>query len=170
MEFFRRTYLTASLKQLLSGAISRLSGSAGDPVVQLQTNFGGGKTHSMLAMYHLFGGSPAPALAGIGELLNDAEVDVLPDAKRVVLVGHKLSPGNPQTKPDGTVVRTLWGELAYQLGGAEAFARIAADDERATSPGGRLLGLLDDYGPCLGGWSEKGILPTQQVPDLRVCI
>src|SRR3990172_1314020 len=62
VEFFRRTYLTESLKQLLVGAVQRLAGTgglsagaqAGDPVIQLQTNFGGGKTHSMLALYHLF--------------------------------------------------------------------------------------------------------------------
>ena len=53
-EFFRRTYLTESLKRLLVGAVQRLAGQGGDPVVQLQTNFGGGKTHSMLALYHLF--------------------------------------------------------------------------------------------------------------------
>src|SRR3990167_2497405 len=46
-EFFRRTFLTESLKRLLVGGIQRLSGKGGDPVVQLQTNFGGGKTHSM---------------------------------------------------------------------------------------------------------------------------
>ena len=45
----------------------------------------------------------------------------------------KISPGNPATKPDGTVVRTLWGELAWQLGGKKAFNRIAKDDEKATS-------------------------------------
>src|SRR5690606_32125041 len=55
-EFFRRTFLTESLKRLLVGAVQRLSGKGGDPVVQLQTNFGGGKTHSMLALYHLFSG------------------------------------------------------------------------------------------------------------------
>src|SRR5215471_15101148 len=58
-EFFRRTYLTDSLKHLLVGAVRRLSGQLGDPVVQLQTNFGGGKTHSMLALYHLFSGTTA---------------------------------------------------------------------------------------------------------------
>lgn len=56
VEFFRRTYLTESLKEMLVGAVRRLSGQGGDPVVQLQTNFGGGKTHSMLALYHLFSG------------------------------------------------------------------------------------------------------------------
>ena len=47
------------------------------------------------------------------------------------------------------MVRTLWGELAWQLGGAEAFARVAADDEHATSPGDRVRELLAEYGPCL---------------------
>jgi predicted AAA+ superfamily ATPase len=56
VEFFRRTYLTESLKSMLVGAVRRLSGQGADPVVQLQTNFGGGKTHSMLALYHLFSG------------------------------------------------------------------------------------------------------------------
>ena len=69
--------------------------------------------------------------------------------KRVVLVGNKISPGNPVTKPDGTVVRTLWGELAWQLGGKKAFERIQADDEKATSPGDVLRELFNEYGPCL---------------------
>ena len=67
----------------------------------------------------------------------------------MVLVGNKISPGNPATKPDGTVVRTLWGELAWQLGGKKAFARIQADDEKATSPGDVLRELFNEYGPCL---------------------
>src|SRR5204863_1866529 len=73
----------------------------------------------------------------------------LPTVKRVVLVGNRISPGNPATKPDGTVVRTLWGELAWQLGGKRAFERVRADDERATSPGDAMRELLNEYGPCL---------------------
>ncbi|MFG1363446.1 Swt1 family HEPN domain-containing protein [Xanthobacter versatilis] len=148
-EFFRRTFLTESLKALLVGGVQRLSGQGGDPVVQLQTNFGGGKTHSMLALYHLFGGAAPGELAGIDAVLAAAGVKTLPKARRVVLVGNKISPGNPVTKPDGTIVRTLWGELAYQLGGAKAFARIAKDDEKATSPGDVLRELFVEYGPCL---------------------
>jgi predicted AAA+ superfamily ATPase len=149
VEFFRRTYLTESLKELLGGAISRLASGQGDPVVQLQTNFGGGKTHSMLALYHLFSGTPAKDLIGLEEVVKAAGVATLPKVKRVVLVGNKISPGNPATKPDGTVIRTLWGELAWQLGGKKAFERIRADDERATSPGDALRELFNDYGPCL---------------------
>lgn len=148
-EFFRRTFLTESLKRLLVGGVQRLSGQGGDPVVQLQTNFGGGKTHSMLALYHLFGGAAPGELSGIDAVLAEAGVKTLPKARRVVLVGNKISPGNPVTKADGTVVRTLWGELAYQLGGVKAFARIAKDDEKATSPGDVLRELFVEYGPCL---------------------
>ena len=149
VEFFRRTYLTASLKGMLTGAVQRLAGRGGDPVVQLQTNFGGGKTHSMLALYHLCSEVALSELVGVDALMRDADVHKLPKVKRVVLVGIRLSPGNPVTKDDGTVVRTLWGELAWQLGGRGAYARIAADDEHGTSPGDRLRELLDEYGPCL---------------------
>lgn len=149
IEFFRRTFLTDSLKQLLIDAMQRLSGQGGDPVVQLQTNFGGGKTHSMLALYHLFSGSKPGELLGIDGIMHEAGISTLPAIKRVVLVGNKISPGNPVTKKDGTVVRTLWGEMAWQLGGKKAFARIEADDERATSPGDVMRELFNEYGPCL---------------------
>ena len=148
-EFYRRTFLTDSLKTLLVGAMRRLAGKGGDPVVQLQTNFGGGKTHSMLALYHLFSGMPPKGLLGMDEVLAEAGVSDLPSVRRVVLVGNRISPGNPTTKADGTVVRTLWGELAYQLGGQEAYGRIRPDDENATNPGDALQGLFEDYGPCL---------------------
>jgi predicted AAA+ superfamily ATPase len=148
-EFFRRTYLTESLKRLLVGGVLRISSKGGDPVVQLQTNFGGGKTHSMLALYHLFSGANASDLAGVDAVLVAAGVKTVPRAKCVVLVGNKISPGNPVTKSDGTVVRTLWGELAYQLGGKKAFARVKADDEKATNPGDVLRELFKEYGPCL---------------------
>ncbi len=149
VQFFRRTYLTESLKGLLAKAVQRLTAGGGDPVVQLQTNFGGGKTHSMLALYHLFSGIAPTELAGIDAVLSAAGASGVPKAKRVVLVGNKISPGNPTVKADGTVVRTLWGELAYQLGGRSAFARVAADDEKATSPGDVLRELFNEYGPCL---------------------
>jgi len=149
VEFFRRTYLTESLKRMLVGAVRRIAGRGGDPVVQLQTNFGGGKTHSMLALYHLFSGIAPTELMGVDAVLAEAEARSLPTTRRVVLVGNKISPGNPSTKPDGTVIRTLWGELAWQLGGKKAFARIKADDEKATSPGDVLRELFNEYGPSL---------------------
>jgi predicted AAA+ superfamily ATPase len=149
VEFFRRTYLTESLKEMLVGAVRRINGLGGDPVVQLQTNFGGGKTHSMLALYHLFSGASPTELLGIDDVMKEAEATKLPTVKPVVLVGNKISPGNPVTKPDGTVVRTLWGELAYQMGGKKAFNKFKADDENATSPGDKLRELFEEYGPCM---------------------
>ena len=75
-EFFRRTFLTESLKGLLVGAVKRLSGEGGDPVVQLQTNFGGGKTHSMLALYHLFSGENPSQLPGVDSVLVESGLRV----------------------------------------------------------------------------------------------
>jgi hypothetical protein len=157
VEFFRRTYISDSFKRMLVDAVQRLAGQGGDPVVQLQTNFGGGKTHSMLALYHLFSGIAPTELPGIDAVMREAEKTLLPTARRAVLVGNKISPGNPTTKHDVTVVRTLWGELAWQLGYAaggeseakRAFDRLAADDEKATSPGDILRELVVEYGPCL---------------------
>ena len=94
--FFRRTYLTESLKGLLVGAIRRLAGRGGDPVVQLQTKLRRrAKTHSMLALYHLFSGTASGKLDGIDSVLEEAEATELAEARRVVLVGNKISPGNP---------------------------------------------------------------------------
>ena len=154
VEFFRRTYLTEGLTRLLSRAWTRLAGAGGDPVVELQTNFGGGKTHSMLALYHLFGGQAKPGdIPGLEHLippeLKDGNTD-LPCASRAVLVGTQLSPATPQTKPDGITIHTLWGEMAWQLGKAEGYALVAEDDRLGISPGSeKLAELFDRYGPVL---------------------
>jgi len=149
-EFFRRTFLTESLKGLLVNAVKRIGENSGDPVVDLQTNFGGGKTHSMLAIYHLFDPKvQSEKLLGVDEILKEASVKKITPAKRIVLVGNRISPGNPVTKADGTLVRTLWGEIAWQLGGKPAFNKIKEDDEKATNPGDRLRELFNEYGPCI---------------------
>ena len=147
--FYQRTYLTEGLSNLLESAARRISGSGGAPVVQLQTNFGGGKTHAMLALYHLLSGVPSSELSGIEDLLSGTDITIPNDVKRVVLVGNKISPGEATTKPDGTVVNTLWGELAWQLGGKEAYSRVKTVDENATNPGDTLRELMNDYGPSL---------------------
>lgn len=150
-EFYRRTYITVGLRDLLTGALTRLSGAGGDPVIELQTNFGGGKTHSMLALYHLFGGAaPASTLLGVDELLDETKVSTPPKAFRAVLVGTDLSPAQPHKKPDGTIVRTLWGELAWQLGGKAGFDLVKDSDTRGVSPGAHVFAtLFDTYSPAL---------------------
>ncbi|CRI63264.1 hypothetical protein THIOKS11270012 [Thiocapsa sp. KS1] len=79
----------------------------------MQTNFGVSKTHAILALYHLFSGILVAGLAGVDALMAATGIERLPTARRVVLVGNEISPGNPSVKPYGTVVRTLWGELAW---------------------------------------------------------
>ena len=147
-EFFRRTYLTDGLSRLLTGAARRLSGEGGDPVVELQTNFGGGKSHSMLALYHLCDHRAAD-LPGVDTLFQEEGVSAPKDVRKAVLHGVRLSPGQPSKKEDGTVVRTLWGELAHQLGGAEGYALVAEADRTGTSPGDALRTLFDRFGPAL---------------------
>lgn len=150
-EFFKRTYLTEGLSHLLKMSIERLSGLGGDPVVQLQTSFGGGKTHSMLALFHLFGGQIAPGqIPGLEPILGKLGLSQVPRCNRAVLVGTDLSAAQPRIKPDGTVVNTLWGEMAYQLGGSKAFEMVAREDRQGVSPGsGVIKDLLDTYGPAL---------------------
>ena len=149
VEFFRRTYLTAGLKDLLARAILRLGGQGGDPVVELQTNFGGGKTHSMLALFHLFSGTPKEDLAGLEPVFAEAGISPSTGVRRVVIVGNRLSPGQPERKDDGTLVRTLWGELAWQLGGKEGYSMVEEADATATNPGDALGKLLRKHSPCL---------------------
>ena len=134
---------------MLTGAVRRLNGEGGDPVVQLQTNFGGGKTHSMLALYHLFSGTQPSDLPGVDAVLKETGRTAVPSARRAVLVGTKISPGTPTVKDDGTRVHTLWGELAWQLGGRDAYTRIEADDRQATNPGDALREIFTEHGPCL---------------------
>lgn len=151
VEFFTRTYLTAGLRTLLSGAVRRLGGGGGTPVWDLQTTFGGGKTHSEIALWHLLSGTALEALPPeVQDLVHDAGItDRLPEVRRVALVGTKLSPGQPSIKDDGTEVRTLWGELAWGLGGRAGYDIVAEADRTATNPGSHLNELLTRFTPCL---------------------
>ncbi|MCC5848502.1 MAG: DUF499 domain-containing protein [Verrucomicrobia bacterium] len=151
IEFFRRTFITEGLHRLLSNAIRRLSGKGGEPVIQLQTNFGGGKTHSMLALYHLCGAERLDELPGLEGVLKEVGISKLSKkVNPVVLVGNRISPGDPSVKEDGTKVRTLWGEIAWQLGGAGGYALVAEADRTSTTPrDDSLRKLFVDHGPCL---------------------
>lgn len=140
--FYQRTFITEGMKLLLDSVVRRLSGLGGDPVIQLQTSFGGGKTHTMLAVYHLAKGNVAASeLAGIPPILDMAGVTELPQASIVVLDGTRFAPSQPKLR-DGVTVRTLWGELAWQIGGLEAYRQIEASDMNGTAPDSELLEQL----------------------------
>ncbi|MCY3849326.1 MAG: DUF499 domain-containing protein [Acidimicrobiaceae bacterium] len=147
--FFARTYITQGLHEMLAGAARRLSGEGGDPVIELQTNFGGGKTHSMIALYHLASGEPASALPGVGDVLAAEGVSLPSDVNRAVLVGQMISPSKPEEVESQVSLHTLWGHLAYQLGGREAYELVRADDEAATNPGAALRTLFQQFGPAV---------------------
>jgi predicted AAA+ superfamily ATPase len=146
--FFQRTFITEGMRLLLDSVVKRLSGKGGDPVIQLQTAFGGGKTHTMLAVYHLASAKVSPHdLEGVAPLLETAKVAGLPRANIVVLDGNQLSPNMPKNR-DGVSVRTIWGEVAWQLGGKAAYEQVRGADESGTSPGKDVLEkLLKDYAP-----------------------
>jgi hypothetical protein len=150
IEFFRRTFITEGLKDLLRIALQRFNGLGGEPVIELQTNFGGGKTHSMLGTYHLGSGVPLADLPGLDQLCSELDIHSVPRVARAVLVGTAFNPSKIDRKPDGTEVHTLWGELAWQLGGAQAYAQIAESDRSQVPPGARALAaLFETHGPCL---------------------
>lgn len=149
-EFFARTYLTEGLSNLLLGAAKRLSGAGGDPVVELQTNFGGGKTHSMLALYHMVSGTPVGDLPGLDQLLSRNGLTVPGEISRAVLVGTSRGPQDVINLEGGRKIRTTWGELAWQLGGEELFEMVAENDARGIAPGSNLLeAIFKKCSPCL---------------------
>jgi hypothetical protein len=150
VRFFARTYLTEGLRDLIDQAVRRLAGDQNaSPVINLQTNFGGGKTHSMLALWHLASGTPRGEYPqDLQELLGDVRFDELTTVRRVALVGNHISPSG-SVKGDGTQVNTIWGELAWQLGGREGFAKVATADANRTPPGEALHELLAAYAPAV---------------------
>ena len=149
-KFFARTYITEGMRLLLISVAQRLVGQGGDPVVQLQTSFGGGKTHTMLAVYHLAHREVSTdKLMGIPPLLDDAGIHELPPARIAVLDGIRIAPSQA-TAHGELLIHTLWGELAWQLLGAEGYALVADSDRQGTSPGKAVLTqLLTQAAPCV---------------------
>ena len=149
VQFFRRTYLTEGLKDLITRAVRRLAGDDNaPPVINLQTNFGGGKTHSMLSLWHIASGREIGDFPQATQELLSAAGYQPKTIRRVALVGNHISPSG-SIKTDGTQVNTMWGELAWQLGGREAFDLVAQADADRTNPGHQLTELLQRYSPCV---------------------
>lgn len=150
-EFFRITYLTGGLRAVLRSAIERLAGKGGDPVIGLQTSFGGGKTHTMLALYHLASAKNPETLPGLADLFREVGVTALPmRSKPVVFVGT-ASGANQLIEADGKkTVKSLWGLIAVKLGGWKAYETIRASDEARTNPGADAMrSILRQAAPCL---------------------
>ncbi|HZW30174.1 MAG TPA: DUF499 domain-containing protein [Isosphaeraceae bacterium] len=141
--FFGKTYLSDGITKLLIDVMQRLSGTGkAEPVIQLQTAFGGGKTHTLLTIFHLLKRpNEVSKLPQIRDLVTAAGLRQIPAARVACLVGTALNP---------TTDRTFWGEMAYQLGGEPLYRRVARIDEQKIAPGTNLLGeLLLEAGPCV---------------------
>ena len=141
--FYGKTYLTKGLADLLTGVVRRLSGNKdGEPVVQMQTPFGGGKTHTLLALYHLLNDPKKSGnIAAVKKLLADAELKTVPNARVACIVGTAMNVASD---------RTMWGEIAHQLGGDSLYKLVEKEDKTKTAPGSNLLGkMLEKAGPCV---------------------
>ncbi len=151
VEFFGRTYVTEGMKGLLTQSLRRVSGSDGEPVIQLKTAFGGGKTHSMLALYHLLR-SPrlVSKLPNVKPILEAAGVEEIPDVSVAVIVGTALNPARAMRPRDlpGVTVNTIWGEIAHQLavtkGDPSIYEYVRDADRRHVSPGSQALKEMFD--------------------------
>src|SRR5438132_820496 len=148
--FYERTFITEGMALLITQVAQRLAGKGGEPVVQLQTAFGGGKTHTMLAVYHLATRKCSLSdLAGIPALIDRAGLMDIPPSRVAVIDGMAHGPSQPW-KHGRQPVKTLWGDLAWQLGGGDAFALVKESDAAGTSPGKEVLrALLDRHAPCV---------------------
>lgn len=152
--FFRITYATEGLTRVLTSTLARMAGKGGDPVIGLQTNFGGGKTHTMLALHHLAGASEAgykpEELTGLAPIFEVAGVDTLGRVRRAVFVGTHKGAAEAMHVENGREIRTLWGYLAWRLGGWEAVDHIADSEAARTNPGSeRLIPILRRATPCI---------------------
>jgi len=157
VEFFGRTYVTEGMKGLLIQALKRFNGQDGEPVLQLKTAFGGGKTHSLLALYHMSrGGVALDKIPNLKAIMDEAGFAELPSAKVAVLVGTALDPSRSKrpAKLPGVTINTIWGEMAAQLAIAandpSLYDYVKEADKKAVSPGSLALkNLFDACGPCL---------------------
>ena len=153
--FFRRTFLTRGLKSTLRGVLRRLAGQDdGIAITQMATVFGGGKTHTLLALYHMVKhGASVSYLDTVAHLLAEAEVESVPQATVAAVDCAHISPGQPrtiETLEEAITLRTLWGEIAYRLAGAAGYAIVRQSDEERVAPGSEALQqLLVLAGPSL---------------------
>jgi histone H3/H4 len=150
--FFSRTYMTRALSDLLERVIGRLAGQGrGAPILRLETPFGGGKTHTMTALYHI-ARSPEAAQAheSVQAILQRLNLRALPTRVHTAVLDGRALDVRERRTDDGLTIRTLWGELAYQLGGRDGYHLLADADETRTAPGSaRLTEMLARYQPAL---------------------
>ena len=162
VSFYNRTYITPGMRALLVNTVQRLNGSGGDPVIQTKTGFGGGKTHSLIALFHLLrhadvlvdppSGSDSSTSKEITSILAEAGFTDHPSGlgQIAVLDGTHLSPTDPTLTESGDPLNTLWGEMAYQLAGQQGYEIVGDAARQGVAPGqAQLDALFEHVGACV---------------------
>ena len=138
--FFRKTHFTAGLKKLIGTVLSRLLGDRkGNSVIQIKTPFGGGKTHALIALYHIIKNSEKIMhLDQIREILENKKIKDIPEINTVIFVGEY---GDPLKG------KTLWGEIGHQLG---CYDIVEEYDRKRVAPGKDIISdILSKKKPVL---------------------
>lgn len=149
--FFSKTYFTAGLKSVAKTVIKGLNGNedAENRVISLQTGFGGGKTHTLISIYHLCNwGKKAVGSSFTKELLDYTGLPEFEKANIAVFTNTTNDPTQGR-QVDGITIRTIWGEIAYQLGGLNAYNLIKENDEKLSAPKGLFKKVLEQCKPAL---------------------
>ena len=148
VRFFADTYPTRGLRNLLANVCRRLAGAGGEAaaIFRLDTAYGGGKTHGLIALVH--------AARGLGNVPNVPEfVDpsLLPagPVRVAAFDGENADPANGRTMGEGVLAYSPWGEVAFALAGAEGYARVRSSDENRIAPGAETLRELFGGEPTL---------------------
>ncbi len=152
-EFFRKTFMTVGLSTILKRVASALrgDGESGDRIISLQTAFGGGKTHTLVALWHLAKhGLKLQESSDTGDI-RKILADRFPDSVKGVAVFTNATCDATQGRktPEEIHTRTLWGELALQLGGKRLYEKVRANDEKQRVPQGIFVDVLRESAPCL---------------------
>ena len=156
VRFFANTYPTRGLRNLLEAVCRRLSGAGGEAaaVLRLDTSFGGGKTHGLIALVHAAGGMKG--VARPEEFIDPALLPAGP-VRIAAFDGENADPANGRSMGDGVRAHTPWGEIAYALAGKDGFERVRASDDQAVAPGADTLKELFGNQPTLILMDEPAI-------------
>lgn len=150
--FFSKTFFTAGLKTVARRVMKGLNGKedAENRVISLQTGFGGGKTHTLISLWHLANAGPNIAQwRDAAELVAYTGAAEFEKANIAVFTNTTNDPANGRTTPEGVTIQTMWGELAWQLGGAAAYEIVRKNDEQLIAPAGLFKKVLEQCQPAL---------------------
>ena len=136
ISFFAKTYVTAGLRDIANRVVRALNGEETENrVISLQTGFGGGKTHTLISIYHIVkSGARLLESENCKHILQEGVTPQFENAKVAVFTNNTTDVSQGRQTPEGFTIYTLWGELAYQLGGVDAYNKVKQNDIDRTAP------------------------------------